>query len=323
MRTINLTFVLAFLMGAPSLKALDSIENPGINRDVQAIQERQQATKSKFRRRELNQAGSTDSSVLPLKTRKLYRAYLEAPTHGNAKKLASSIPVSFDDQCLVMAYSKDFTGDIDVKETLTRYFFNVAGEGLDALERLNPELVARIHNKIAGIPVKIACDNEAETAHLHLYFWSQHSINLQDAERSLRMFQYVKKFAGEQWAFFEKENQKEQTSKNLLFHEFLHHADLNMVAHSEREHNTLRPKSEVVNKRQIDQVYSCSALAFPSKEMCVARETGRLYSMTAQACRTCLQYSPAHCNEFPEGPSPSIKVPTIDYSTFLRLLEKP
>ncbi len=231
-----------------------------------------------------------------------YLAAQETQPGGNTMKISDVIPLTFTERCL------DAKQAGDVKKSLARYFFSVAGTGLDALERLDPGLVLDVYQKVSGVPLTIDCDPNLGTRYIRnsVLFWGKRRINIREVGESLRRLRNAsgsdKKQIGPTWNF-EMEGGT-QENKNRLFHEFLHHAGIMGLS----DHNDLAPDSETINRRQLDRAYSCAALAFPSERVFVAWEAGRRYSITAQACRACLQGARDECGEFPEGPGANVKV---------------
>jgi|CXWL01.1.fsa_nt_gi hypothetical protein len=225
----------------------------------------------------------------------------ETPTGENAKRIAGVIPLTFTDRC-------DAKQAGDVKPSLSKYFFNVVGGGLDALERYDPNLVEDVYRTVNKVPLTIDCDPNDGTRYLRhsVLFWGKRRINIKEVGESLRRVRKMpgpdKKQIGPAWNFEMESGTME--NKNRLFHEFLHHAGIMGLS----DHNDLAPGAETVNRRQLDRAYSCAGLAFPSERVFVAWEAGRRYGITAQACRACLQRARDECAEFPEGPAANVKV---------------
>ena len=306
--SLGLVAALSCLICAPILQAQEStpiMDDPeGILKIMHAIRDHQQATKEKFANQSEFRRNEPAPFELPSQAKELYREYIDDPAEGNSKKISQSIPLTINDRCL-----NDVEGG-DVKGDIARYFFNVVGEGLDILERLEPKLVEQIYTKVAGGPLSIDCKSDIGTFHfgIDLFFWSHHAINFPNAGRSLRNIRRLREYKGEWYLDYERESKMEQENKNNFFHEFLHHAAIDNLKVS--EHN--KCTGELMNKRQLDRVYSCAGLAFPTKYGFVAVEPGQVHSMTGQACRTCLQHPHDYCAKFPEGPSPDLKSPLID-----------
>ncbi|MEK7390124.1 MAG: hypothetical protein AAB036_10545 [Elusimicrobiota bacterium] len=224
-----------------------------------------------------------------------------APLTGHPKRLSQAIPLRFSPRCRADKQVGDISG------RLARYFFEVAGKGLDELDIWDPELVAKIHRAVEGIPLTIDCDPDLGTRYFrkNFLFWGSHRINIRELGQALhRQRNEPGSSPKEPWSWNIAIDTSRQVNKNKLFHEFLHHASVPALA----GHNGLAPDGETVNRRQLDRVYACSGLAFPTVDLPVAWDVGRSYAMTAKACRTCLEVARDECGQFPEGPAPDQKV---------------
>lgn len=204
--------------------------------------------------------------------------------------------------------------------------------GLGELQAWSPELVSRIVASVRGRSLLLSCERlstgdlaqhrqEVRPASLFrrakvLREWLVLPSVAQAAADGLALSGNLKRTdAAERYARWYKDLMAEKRwdyglelrqEQNNLFHEFLHFAGMEM----DPDHNTLIDQR--ANRRQLDRVFSCAALAFPSDLSPVALDrsaaTARPIALTAQACRTCVGAdSPkaGNCAEFPEGPPPN------------------
>lgn len=174
----------------------------------------------------------------------------------------------------------------DPRSALRESFFEIMGEGLDELDRWSHPVALRIANATWNRSLVLSCLPSPEGTYGLFFETNGRKWVLPTPFVDLVLDELAEN--GSCPARGGRPTQdflRRQNAKNNLFHEFLHFAGFEALP----DHGSLTGSR--IDRRQLDRVYACAALAFP-----LPTQINPSRAATMRSCLTCLGDDP-HARE--------------------------